>query len=314
MPLQISFRDRPIHRAPLEVLQHLYYYTTQYGLSVAQFTGAHQKFWEKLPQDLTKAKDDIRKLDSIIEKLEQYSKDAGKRLIKRREQRYEKWAEKEIVLNAQLISVLAAFPLELLSLGLKELTADKNLPDSLRIVDLVLKKEDGNDAFCFVEPDILLLGDNHLIMVELKTRGSTKSSRNYPPSQLLNYYRLIAECQELQDNELPEKFSHLIIVPSTDIKWIEKHAEWVVKKRDQNGKFVVDPDGCIAAGSGKSSYNHQHLKKLLLDFPIYYRSWEELEESFKVAVSNFMDEKNHSHWERLCEELSTLAATAGKHK
>ncbi len=45
MPLQISFRERPIHRAPLEVLQHLYYYSTQYGLSVAQFTGAHQNIY-----------------------------------------------------------------------------------------------------------------------------------------------------------------------------------------------------------------------------------------------------------------------------
>ena len=130
----------------------------------------------------------------------------------------------------------------------------------------------------------------------------------------INTYRLIAECQESQDNKLPEKFTHLIIVPSTDIKWIEKHEEWVVEKRNQNGKFVVDPDGCIAAGSGKSSYNHQCLKKLLLDFPIYYRSWEELEESFKDAISKFRDEKNHSHWERLCEELSILTATAGRYK
>jgi len=314
MSLKISFKDRPIHRAPLEVLQHLYYYTAQYGLSVAQFTGAHQKFWENLPSELRKAKDSGKELDSTIEKLEKYSKDAEKRLIKRREQKDKKWAEKEIVLNAQLISVLAAYPPELLSLGFKELTAAKSLPDSLRLVDLVLKKEDGNDAFVFVEPDVLLLGDDHLLMIELKTRGGAKSSRNYPPSQLLNYFRLIAECQDSLDNNLPTNFSHLILVPSRDIKWIEKNSDWIVETKDDHGRLIVDSEGCIRAGSGKSSYNHERVRSLLSEFPIYYRSWEELEKSFKTVVSKYSDERNHSHWQRLCEELSLLSNTAGKYK
>ena len=66
MGLQISFKNRPISRAPLEVLQHLYYYTTQYGLSVAQFTGAHQNFWDNLPKELRKAKSSKNDLEIII--------------------------------------------------------------------------------------------------------------------------------------------------------------------------------------------------------------------------------------------------------
>jgi hypothetical protein len=314
MTLQISFRDRPIHKAPLEVLQHLYYYTTQYGLSVAQFTGAHQKYWESLPKRLREATQSDRELKSIVIELEKYAEGAEERLAKRREQKDKKWAEKEIILNAQLISVLAAYPFELLSLGFKGLIGDNDFPNSLRIVDLVFQKEDGNDAFCFVEPDILLLGDNHLLMVELKTRGSSRSSRNYPASQLLNYFRLIIECQDSQDNKLPTEFSHLIIVPSTDAKWIERYTEWVITTRDNSGKFIVQPDGCIKAGRGNSSLNFERMKDLLLKLPIYYRSWEELEESFKVAISQFKDERNHHHWERLCEELTVLSSTAGKYK
>ena len=48
MQVQIRFKERPIYRAPLAVLEHLYYYTVQYGLSVRQFTGQHWKYWEKL--------------------------------------------------------------------------------------------------------------------------------------------------------------------------------------------------------------------------------------------------------------------------
>lgn len=203
MTLKISFQKRPIYKAPLEVLQHLYYYTRQYGLSVSQFTGAHQKYWEKLPKRLREAQGSSEKTNSIIEELEDLARDAQKRLIKRRDQKDKGWAEKEIVLNAQLLSVLAAFPDQFLANGFKELIRSNTIPQSFRIVDVTFKKRNGKDAFVFVEPDILLLGDNHLLMVELKTRGSAKSSRNYPPSQLLNYFRLIAECQDSGDDSLP---------------------------------------------------------------------------------------------------------------
>lgn len=314
MGLEITFKDRPIYRAPLEVLQHLYYYTTQYGLSVAQFTGAHQNFWENLPKELRKAQISEKDLEAMIEKLEGYSEGSHQRLVKRREQKDKRWAEKEIVINAQLISVLAAFPDELLSLGFKEVTGEQKIPDSMKLVDLVLKKEDGNDAFVFVEPDILLLGGDHLLMVEIKTRGWSKSSRNYPPSQLLNYFRLIAECQDSSNDNLPKKFSHLILVPSLDSKWLEKNSDWVVTTRDDRGRLVVDPEGCIKSGSGKSSYDHERVRSLLSEFPIYYRSWEELEASFKTAILKYDDERNRSHWERLCEELFYLSNTAGKYK
>lgn len=253
-------------------------------------------------------------LDSIIKQLEEYSKRAEERVAKRREQKNRRWSEKEIVLNAQLISVLAAFSFDLLSLGFEELLGDQSLPNSLRIVDLVMKKGDGKDAFYFVEPDILLLGQGHLLMVEMKTRGGNKSSRNYPPSQLLNYFRLVAECQNSRCNNLPTSFSHLIIVPSADVKWLEEHEQWVVTARNSAGRFVVDPDGCIKAGSGKSSYSHERVRTLLTEIPIYYRSWEELERAFKAAISKYEDERNHEHWERLCEELTMLSDIAGKYK
>jgi hypothetical protein len=71
MQVQIRFTERPIYQAPLEVLGHLYYYTTQYGLSVRQFTGQHWKYWEKLPKHLRQVQSDPAALDAIIAELEE---------------------------------------------------------------------------------------------------------------------------------------------------------------------------------------------------------------------------------------------------
>ena len=68
--MKITFKERPIHEAPLAVLKHLYYYTTQYGLSVKQFTGAHWHYWEKLPERLRKAQKNPKQIESIIVELE----------------------------------------------------------------------------------------------------------------------------------------------------------------------------------------------------------------------------------------------------
>ncbi len=53
--MKISFTKRPIQKAPLSVLRHLYYYTAQYGLSVRQFTGADWSYWAELPKKLKAA-------------------------------------------------------------------------------------------------------------------------------------------------------------------------------------------------------------------------------------------------------------------
>ncbi|MFC1818925.1 hypothetical protein ACFL0B_07515 [Thermodesulfobacteriota bacterium] len=311
--MKIFFEERPIYKAPLEVLQHLYYYTTQYGLSVKQFTGEHQKYWERLPERLQAASQSEDDLKSIINELEQLAKDSEARLRKRREQKDRGWAEKEIVLNAQLLSVLAAFPRQILADGFKKLTQSNLLPPELKIVDVSLLKDDGSPVFVFVEPDLLLLGNHHLLMVELKTRGGAKSSRNYPPSQLLNYLRLAAECIESSSDNLPTAFSHLVLLPSSDLKWFDNYSEWVSVDSEIDGKLIIDADKCIQLGGHKSSYDHENVRDLFYKIPIYYRSWEQLEEAFKLAVETYGDKKNMDHWIEVCRELTDLAKVAGKY-
>jgi len=311
--MKITFKKRPIYRAPIAVLQHLYYYTAQYGLSVKQFTGAHWTYWDKLPERLRNVQDKPEELETIIEELEKLALGSEQRLKVRRSQLKEgRWAEKEMVLNAQLLSVLSALPNDFLALGFMNLARTANLPDRLEIVDLHMEGKRGEDTD-FVEPDLLLLGDSHLLMVEVKTRGGVDSSRTYPPHQLLNYLRLVLECKNSPDASLPRHFTHLILMPSTDPKWLENHSEWVLQSCDGEGKLNMNPSALINSAKKKPGYNYEQLKVLAGQVPIYYRSWNQLHESFRIAAEQFGDERNHTHWEKIVQEIGEISQIAGKY-
>lgn len=313
MRVQIEFEDRPIHRAPLAVLEHLYYYTVQYGLSVRQFTGQHWKYWERLPQRLRKAQDNPAQLADIIAELESLAEGSQERREKRKAQIDGRWAQKETVLNAQLLSVLAAMPPSLLALGFRNAITPREFPRLLRIVDLRMQGEHGEHVD-FVEPDLLLLGDGYLAMVEVKTRGSTRSSRDYPPDQLLNYLHLVATCRQSNDPCLPDRFIHLILVPSIDSKWLEKQSQWVLETDDEKGRLRVDPDPLIELAKMKSSYDYDVLRQLASEVPIYYRSWDQLHRAFEAAVEQFDGPRNEKHWRAIVGEMGELARTAGRYQ
>jgi hypothetical protein len=312
MQIEITFRERPIYHAPLAVLGNLYYYTSQYGLSVRQFTGQHWKDWEKLPKRLRKAQNDPAVLDAVIAELEELAAGSKERSRKRQAQIEGKWAKKENILRIQLQSVLAAMPGELLALGFQNLTGDPNLAGRYRIVDLETQGPEGRHVD-FVEPDLLLLGGRHLLMVEVKTAGSS-SSHKYPPYQLLNYLRLAHECREGDQSDLPDQFAHLILVASTEPKWLISHAKWVLQTCDEHGRMRVDPEACIRLSKRKEDYDYTSLARLAQEIPIYYRSWQQLYEAFDVAIAQFGDLRNLPHWERIGNEVRELARRAGRYK
>jgi hypothetical protein len=312
MQVQISFKERPIFRAPLDVLEHLYYYTVQYGLSVRQFTGEHWTYWEKLPKRLRQAQSRPEELEALIVELEALAAGSEERRRRRQAQIEGKWAEKEIILNAQLLSVLAAMPGELVALGFQNLTGCQDLDGSYRIVELKMQGPEG-EWVDFLEPDLMLLGERHLLMVEVKTAGKS-SSHKYPANQLLNYLHLIAKCREADEPNLPDRFAHLILVPSMEPKWLVKHAEWVLTTGDEQGRLRVDAEACIGLSKVKAEYDYDTLGRLAHEIPIYYRSWRQLYEAFDLAIPQFGDERNLEHWERIGSEVRELARRAGQYK
>jgi hypothetical protein len=47
---------------------------------------------------------------------------------------------------------------------------------------------------------------------------------------------------------------------------------------------------------------------------ISYRSLEQLDQTFNLAVEQYDDERNNNHWRKIASELQRLAKIAGKYK
>ncbi len=314
--MKIIFKRHAISSGPISVLNHLYYYTVHYGLSVKQFTGAHWKYWEKLPVLLKDAQRDKKKLSKIIKDLESYAVESDERIQRRRKQRLQGWSEKETVINAQLNSLFAALPGRILSLTVKELTGEKNLAKEYNIVDLCIEKKGlSKSDYNFIEPDLLLLGDRHLVMVELKTCGGVGSSYKYPPRQLMNYLRLGYECLQSSEKErLPNFFTHIILAPSQDSKWLKNHQSWVIEtKNKKDGGMRVKIDVCLKLSRYNRKKYTDGIRKVAKKTPIYYRDWRELSLSLQKAVDKYDDKKNKKHWEQIAKEIDYLSKKASLH-
>jgi hypothetical protein len=312
MQVQITLKERPISRTPLVVLTHLYYYTGQYGLAVRHYTGKHQSYWEKLPRRLREARSSQEDLESVIQELEELAAGAEERTKKRRAQKDGEWAKKEVVLNHQLVCVLTALPEDLLALGFKRTMGCEHLPGALRIVDLEMQGPAGEHVD-FIEPDVLLLGEDTLLMVEVKARAGARSYCVYPPSQLLKYLHLAAKCRDAEDASLPGQFTHLILVPSTDPKWLERHSEWVLDTSDEGGRLRVNPDACVQLSKRNKSLDYERVKALSHEIPLYYRSWEQLSRAFDSAIQESADRRDFRHWRRIVDEIHELATRAGRY-
>jgi len=304
--MKINFKKRPIINAPTEVLNALYYYTVQYGLSVKQFTGKHWKEWDKLPFDLEKSIEDHDRLKLIINDLKENASKSKYREERRRQQR-QQWDKKEVVINAQLLSLLAAFPGEILSKAMSNLYSWRYMPQSLEVVNVEI------EGFSFVEPDLLLMGDDCLIMVELKTRGSSKSTRSYPMTQLTNYLKLAKECITSKDKKIPSHFSHIILMPTNDIKWLIKGEEWVEELNNEAGQMVVNKDRLLEVARDKHKKDYKEIVDAIKEVPIYFRSWENFADSFDKTIKENKDNIYYNHWFDMLEELKVLSKRSAKH-
>lgn len=151
-------------------------------------------------------------------------------------------------------------------------------------------------------------------MIEVKTRVGAKNSRSYPVGQLMNYIRLAVECRKLKNTDLPSAFSHLILVPNAEPKWLMDNERWVETVRDpSDGRMIVDPDACMDLGFKGPEVNRNATRALLSCVPIYYRSWTELSDSFRKGLSLFGDERNAEHWRRVGSEIQELSERAVLH-
>jgi hypothetical protein len=309
--MKIFLRNADISWVIKHLLDNIYYYTAQFGFSVAALTGGKTSYWTELPTLLLSVLDNPRRMGLLIKELEALAKEAPSRRLRVRE-KMKKWGELEVVLQTQLLSLLVCLPGKLTAMTFNNLIEGNPGPQSYEMVYLDIPKVPGEDRD-FVEPDLLLLGGQHLLMVEVKTSGGLARPRAYPPGQLLNYIRLIVACQESDSEGLPKEFSHLILLPSLDMKWFTDSSKWVLGfDHSSGGKLNIDVDGCLSFGNKFVKNNRARFRQLLASTSVFCCSWHMLAQSFASASRELATHPDRESWNAVTNQLQALAVKCSK--
>ena len=307
--MDLHFKPRVIGDSLISTLRNLYYYTGRWGMSVKNLTGEHWKYWEGLPKRLRKAQGSPEIMESIIKELELLASGSQERQKKHSTLiKADGFQKKEVVINEQLLAVLAALPQEMLAGIFRNLTAESTLPEVSELVDIKLGSGEQ-----LIEPDFLVRGDNRLIMGELKANakqgtGDTK----YDANQLFNYLSLTIKCLSSKHENLPDKFAHLIILPRVDLKWFVEGSKWITSLQagsDRHMEFNIKATYSLAEGRKKQKYitNENMLCHRLSNIPVYCRSYTDLLNSFTEIIQDY---PLHEHWQRMALELEYLCKIA----
>ncbi len=151
-------------------------------------------------------------------------------------------------------------------------------------------------------------------MGELKVKAD-RSPRDtqYDANQLYNYLSLAMKCYAQDDANLPNSFSHVILLPNVDFRWFVKGEQWIKQLQvgvDRHMQFDIQETDRFAK---KKKKNQMYIKKskeldeCLVKIPIYCRSYYDLVNSFEKVIAGYPLE---SHWRRISRELRELAKIA----
>ncbi len=209
---------------------------------------------------------------------------------------------REATITTQLAGTLAAFPPAWLAGGFSNLLGRSQRFNDCRVVKYVIEPN-------FLEPDLLILDNKHLLMVEGKTHNRGKESYQFPPKQVIRYALLPVYRQQLQDVDLPTEFSLLILAPGDWRDWLGQHSDWVTGVDEAGGgRVAINPAKCMEFGANNrrvARYRTEVLS-ILGSISIYYRTWRQLADAFTLLLDLHREDPYTHHWERLIGELNLL--------
>jgi len=211
---------------------------------------------------------------------------------------------RESVLTAQFASTLAAFPPEWLGKTMRRLLSSPTLGEAYRVVGYEIEPN-------VLEPDVLLLGDRSLLMIEAKTAMRGRDSHKLPLKQILHYALLPILRRESHAINLPENFLLLLLLPGDWRGWLI-HAQRWAQVDDVTGLVTVDPDACISVADRKQRWAPEEISAAIASMPIFCRTWEQLGLAFQAILTRQEGDPYHAHWSRLVAEIVALCARAMK--
>ena len=305
----LHFTDRRLIDGIINLLRNVYYYTGRWGLSVASFTGQRMEYWEELPVRLRAAQGRPERLEKIITELEGLAGHSGERTAKRQSLvRRKGFQHKEVVVNEQLLAILSALPYDLLAAFFGRLTSDDLFSAPARFVERHLGTHEQ-----LIEPDFLVMADGHLLMGEIKINASRgKSITRYDANQLFNYLSLVVKSRQGAAENLPNRFSHMLVLPTIDHRWLFRGREWAPHLQvGPDKRMKIDADACFALAEEDKKQRYitsaAALAALLDEIPVYCRTYDDLAHALCVASSGYPLKE---HWDRLARELKELAGVA----
>jgi len=306
--MKIEFIPRTIGGSVISTLHNLYYYTGRWDLSVTHFTGKDRAYWEKLPEKLRNAKNLPGKMEKIIKELESLA-EAGEARKERRTRliKYAGFEKKEVVINEQLLAILASLPQKMLSDIFRKMTDPSLLSEEAQLVDMRLGTGEQ-----LIEPDFLVQGDQQLMMGEIKVNARKGFGAKYDAKQLVNYLSLVQKLKASRQAGLFEKYSHIIILPEDDFEWFVKGSEWIksfASGTDERMEFNVKNTYALAKGSKKQHYvkDEKQLGQLLSEVPVYCRTYKKLHYTYEDIIRDYPLKE---HWQRIGDELGKLCTNS----
>jgi hypothetical protein len=307
--MELKFTPRTTAEGFIALLKNVYYYTTRWGLSVKEFTGQHQDYWEKLPKRLRRSAVSQTALNTIIEELEILSRGSEERRMRRNALvKKDGFRKKEVVINEQLLAILSCLPHELLSAIFRRLTAQSVLPVKAGLVDRHLSTTEQ-----LIEPDLLIMGGRKLLMGELKVKTDQDlADTKYSANQLFNYLGLAVKSLSHQSGDLPNSLAHIILLPSVELRWFIQGKKWISQLQtglDRHMEFDVAQTYHTAQKQKKQKYVHNEgaLEDLLKNIPVYCRTYDDLASAMEQEIVNF---PLVDHWQRIQKELVDLCRYA----
>ena len=122
---------------------------------------------------------------------------------------------------------------------------------ALRTVRLANAPKTGASDRQLGQPDLLLLGERDLVMVEMKVRGAASKAR-YDAPQLRKYLNLATYAFR---HLAVERVCHLILTPRADPSPFFRASEWVERIDEATGEAVFRIDRlAVAARNGWTDY------------------------------------------------------------